>query len=107
MVIHSILVMCTYKEIETIVMPNGKTAKEVNAAVRNEVESIYRESWRQEVSVPFFDEVGNTYLANPDGSEDQVELNKATRTYRVIMQTAAPGKGRFSYLLLQRTIHMK
>ena len=93
--------MCTYKDIEHIVLPNGKTAKEINDAVRNEVESIYRDSWQKGVSVPFFDDAGNTYLANPDGSEDKVKLNRTTRTYRVLKRTAAPGKGRFSYLVSQ------
>ena len=56
--------MCKYSEIEKMVLPNGLTAKEVNDAVRREVERIYQESWLQGVSVPFFDEMGNTYLAN-------------------------------------------
>ena len=30
--------MCTYKELETIELPNGKTVKEVNDAVRREVD---------------------------------------------------------------------
>ena len=54
--------MCKYSEIERMVLPNGMTAKEVNDAVRREVERIYQESWLQGVSVPFFDEKGNTYL---------------------------------------------
>ncbi|MBR5921790.1 MAG: xenobiotic reductase B [Bacteroidales bacterium] len=92
--------MCKYKDIENIDLPNGKTTKEVNDAVRREVEQIYMDSWRQGVSVPFFDDAGNTYLANPDGSEDRVMLDRETRTYRVLQQTAAPGKGRFSYLMV-------
>lgn len=90
--------MCKYSEIEKIVLPNGMTVKEVNDAVRLEVERIYQESWFQGVSVPFFDEKGNTYLANPDGSEDMVSLNRQTRTYSVIMRTAQPGQGRYAYL---------
>ena len=77
--------MCTYKELESIVLPNGKTVKEVNDAVQHEVEKIYLESWEKGISVPFFDDDGNIYLANPDGSEDHVSLQ--------------PGKGRFSYLI--------
>lgn len=91
--------MCTYNDIENIELPNGKIAKEVNDAVRREVERIYLDSWLQGVSVPFFDDEGNTYLANPDGSEDRVSLNCETRTYRVLERTAAPGKGRFAYLV--------
>ena len=91
--------MCTYNDIENIEFPNGKTAKEVNEAVRKEVEKIYLESWSKGISVPFFDNVGNTYLANPDGSEDQVSLDIKTRTYSVLKRIAAPGKGRFAYLV--------
>ena len=92
-------IMCTYKELENIELPNGKTVKEVNKAVRREVENIYRESWQQGVSVPFFDNEGNIYLANPDGSEDRVSLDRKTRTYRVLHRTALPGKGRYSHLI--------
>ena len=91
--------MCTYKELETNELPNGKTVKEVNEAVRREVEKIYQESWKQGVSVPFFDNEGNIYLANPDGSEDRVSLDRKTRTYRVLRRTAEPGKGRYSHLI--------
>lgn len=91
--------MCKYKELENIKLPNGKTVKEVNEAVRREVEQIYSESWRQGVSVPFFDNEGNIYLANPDGSEDRVALDRKTRTYNVIHRTAQPGEGRYSYLI--------
>lgn len=91
--------MCTYNDIENVELPNGKTAKEVNDAVKHEVESIYLDSWQKGVPVPFFDDVGNTYLANPDGSEDRVTLNRKNRTYRVLRRIAAPGKGRFSYLI--------
>ena len=90
--------MCTYKELESIVLPNGKTVKEVNDAVQHEVEKIYLESWEKGISVPFFDDDGNIYLANPDGSEDHVSLDRKTRDYHVIRRTAQPGKGRFSYV---------
>ena len=91
--------MCKYSDIETIELPNSKTVKEVNDAVRVEVERIYFESWMRGVSVPFFDEDGTLYLANPDGSEDKVTLDRVTRTYHIIMRTAQPGCGRFAYLM--------
>ena len=91
--------MCQYNEIETVELPNGKTVKEVNEAVKREVERIYLESWKQGVSVPFFDEAGATYLANPDGSEDKVSLDRSTRTYNIIVRTAKPGCGRHAYLM--------
>ena len=91
--------MCTYKEIETIELPNGKTGSEANRAASREIERIYLDSWQRGVSVPFFDNAGNTYLANPDGSEDCVTLDRRTRTYKILRRTAAPGTGRYSYLI--------
>ena len=84
--------------METMLLPNGLTAKEVNEAIRREVERIYLESWLQGVSVPFFDDEGNIYLANPDGSEDRVSLDCRTRTYNILMRTAQPGQGKHAYL---------
>lgn len=91
--------MCTYKDIDKILLPNGKTASEANSNASREIEHIYLDSWQRGVSVPFFDNAGNTYLANPDGSEDRVKLDRRTRTYRILHRTAAPGKGRYSYLI--------
>ena len=94
--------MCTYKDLDHVILPNGKTAEEVNLAVSREIERIYRDSWSKGVPVPFFDNAGNTYLANPDGSEDKVRLNRKTRTYRIVKRTAEPGKGRYSHLISQK-----
>jgi len=80
--------MCTYKDIKLVELPNGKTVKEANEAMRREIDNIYLEAWKQGVSVPFFDNDGNIYLANPDGSEDHVRLDRQTRTYHVIRRTA-------------------
>lgn len=91
--------MCTYREIENVELPNGKTVKQTNEAVRSEVEKIYLEAWRQGVSVPFFDNDDNTYMANPDGSEDHVCFDRQTHTYHVIWRIAQPGEGRYSYLI--------
>ena len=71
----------------------------MNEAMRREIEKIYVESWQKGISVPFFDNEGNIYLANPDGSEDRVSLDRKTRTYRVLHRTAQPGKGRYSHLI--------
>jgi hypothetical protein len=38
-------------------------------------------------------------MANPDGSEDLIDYNDEKRSYQVISRTAAPGEGRFAYLL--------
>lgn len=91
--------MCDYSEIENIKISNGKTVKTVNENVRREVERIYLEGWTKGVSIPFWDNQGNFYLANPDGSEDLVEFNKEARTYKVIERIADKGKGRYAYLL--------
>ena len=91
--------MSTYRDIDTLQLPNGQTASEANRAASREIERIYADSWRRGVSVPFFDNEGNTYLANPDGSEDCVKLNRHSRTYHILRRTAAPGKGRYSYLI--------
>lgn len=91
--------MCKYREIEKLPLPNGKTVKQVNDEVRKEIEKIYLESWAKGISVPFWDAEGNTYLANPDGSEDKVLLNRELRKYSVIARSANPGMGRYAYLL--------
>lgn len=87
--------------MENLQLPNGKMISEANKAASLEVERIYADSWSRGVSVPFFDSKGNTYLANPDGSEDYVRLDRKSRTYHVIRRVAAPGKGRYSYLISQ------
>ena len=89
--------MCKYEEIEGWRLSNGKTIRETNNAVHDEVERIYLEAWAKGISVPYF-ENGKTYLANPDGSDDEVTFEK-TRKYTVIQQVAAPGRGKMSYLL--------
>ena len=36
--------MCTYKDIELVELPNGKTVKEANEAMRREIDKIYLEA---------------------------------------------------------------
>ena len=91
--------MCKYSEIENIKLSNGKTIKQVNDEVREEVERIYLEGWAKGIAIPFRDFKGNLYLANPDGSEDLVEFNRKKRSYIVISRVAQPGQGQFAYLL--------
>lgn len=90
--------MCKYEEIEGWRLSNGKTIREINNAVHDEVERIYLEAWSKGISVPYF-EGGKTFLANPDGSDDEVNFDIRTRQYAIIRQVAAPGKGKMSYLL--------
>lgn len=91
--------MCEYTEIEKIKLSNGKTIKEVNEEVRKEVERIYLEGWEKGVSIPFWDKEGNYYLANPDGSEDLVKYDVATRRYQILSRVSDKGKGKYAYLL--------
>jgi hypothetical protein len=78
---------------------NGKTFGEIRKDTRAAIENIYLECWAKGISVPFWDNEGNHYMANPDGSEDLINYNVETRSYKVISQAAAAGKGRFAYLL--------
>jgi hypothetical protein len=78
---------------------NGKTFGEIKKDTRAAIENRYMECWAEGVSVPFWDNQGNFYMANPDGSEDLIDYNDKNRSYQVISRTAAPGKGRFAYLL--------
>ena len=92
--------MCKYEEIEGWCLSYGKTIREINNAVHAEVERIYLEAWAKGISVPYFED-GKTYLANPDGSDDEATIDFATRKYTIIRQIAAPGKGKMGYLLQQ------
>jgi len=91
--------MCRYEDIERLRLSNGRTIMEINNAVHDEVERIYKEAWAKGVSVPYFDDQDNIILANPDGSDDEVSLNLQTRKYTVLRRLAAPGKGKMAYLL--------
>ena len=91
--------MCKYADIENIVFPNGKTVKQIDEDIDKEVERIYLEGWGKGISIPFWDNKGNFYLANPDGSEDLVFFNAKDRSYKVIARVAEKGKGRYAYLL--------
>lgn len=96
--------MCEYAEIEDIELSNGKTIKQVNEEVRKEVELIYLEGWAKGIAIPFWDNKGNHFLANPDGSEDLVEFNRKERSYKVISRVAGKGEGRYAYLLNRQRV---
>ena len=70
----------------------------INNAVHDEVERIYLEAWAKGISVPYFKN-DKIFLANPDGSDDEVTLDFNTRKYTIVRQVAAPGKGKMGYLL--------
>ena len=90
--------MCKYEEIEGWRLSNGKTIREINNAVHDEVERIYLEAWAKGISVPYFKN-DKIFLANPDGSDDEVTLDFNTRKYTIVRQVAVPGKGKMGYLL--------
>lgn len=90
--------MCKYEDIENWKLSNGKTIKEINNRVHDEVEKIYLDSWAKGVPVPYFDIEGNIFLANPDGSDDAVKYDVEKQKYKLIKRIAEPGKGRMSYL---------
>lgn len=93
--------MCKYEDIEHWKLSNGKTIMEINNAVHEEVERIYLEAWAKGISVPYFDGTGRTFLANPDGSDDEASLDAKRRTYTILRRVAEPGKGKMGYLLKQ------
>ncbi len=93
--------MCEYTEIEKMVLSNGKTVRQINTEVSKEIERIYLEGWKKGIAIPFWDNKGNFYLANPDGSEDLVDFNRKDRSYKVISRVADKGQGRYAYLLKQ------
>lgn len=91
--------MRKYEEIEGLRLPNGMTVEETNNRAHGEVERIYLGSWAKGVAVPHFDAEGNIFLANPDGSDDAVELEGCGREYKTRRRVAEAGSGRMSYLL--------
>ena len=68
--------MCKYTDIETVELPNGKTVKEVNDAVRREVERIYLESWLQGVSVPFFDDEAAQKIREEEAAQIRTDVEE-------------------------------
>ena len=90
--------MCKYEEIEGWRLSNGKTIREINNAVHDEVERIYLEAWAKGISVPYF-EGKKVFLANPDGSDDEASIDFETRKYHIIRRVAEPGRGKMAYLL--------
>lgn len=90
--------MCRYEDIEGWTLSNDKSIREINIRIHEEVEKIYLDSWSKGIAVPYFDEKGNIFLANPDGS-DAVAFDSKTREYKILKRIAAPGEGKMSYLL--------
>lgn len=66
--------------------------------MHDEVERIYLEAWAKGISVPYF-EGEKVFLANPDGSDDEVNFDMKTRKYTIVRQVASAGKGKMGYLL--------
>lgn len=85
--------MCRYEDIEGWTLSNGRSIREINIRIHDEVEKIYLDSWSKGIAVPYFDEKGNIFLANPDGSDAAVAFDSKTREYKILKRIAAPGEG--------------
>ena len=85
--------------MKNFVLDNGITSTQIHDNVKHEVERIYLESWAKGVSIPFWDDNGNFYLANPDGSEDKVNFDRKKRRITVVKRVSPAGQGRYAYLL--------
>lgn len=48
--------MCRYEDIEGWTLSNGKSIREINNRIHDEVEKIYLDSWSKGIAVPYFDE---------------------------------------------------
>ena len=79
-----------------------KTVKELNEAMAKRTEELYKEAFGKGVSLRYQDErspKANEFVqANPDGSEQLVELIEGTRTFKVIRELCPPGQGYWAYL---------
>lgn len=79
-----------------------KSTAEVNAAMAKRTEELYKEAFSKGVSLRYQDERspedGQFVQANPDGSEQLVELIPGTRTFKVLKELCPPGRGYWAYL---------
>ena len=80
-------------------LTNGKTIAQVEQEMKLGIEKLYLDAWAKGVSVPYCDEDYQLHLANPDGSDDLVDFDTETKTYKFLSRDAETGNGRFAYLL--------
>ena len=102
--------MCKYEVIEGWRLSNGKTIREINNAVHDEVERIYLEAWAKGISVPYF-EGKKVFLANSDGSDDEVTrirgMIKAVEDKKDTLNSLfknVPRDGRLHYINIPKSL---
>lgn len=79
-----------------------KNVTELNKAMAKRTEELYKEAFSKGVALHYKDEriskEGQYVQANPDGSEQLVELEPETRSYKVIRELCPAGQGFWAYL---------
>ncbi|MGJ1203833.1 hypothetical protein ACR779_03610 [Sphingobacterium lactis] len=87
-------------------MPNGSTVAETNEKTAKLTEEIHREAISRDVPMFYRDERARAtkefVRANPDGSEDLVSYDMATRSYSVLKPLLPVGKGYWSKLSITK-----
>ncbi|WP_157278554.1 hypothetical protein [Olivibacter sitiensis] len=87
-------------------MPNGLTVAETNEKTAKITEDIHREAFSMGVPMFYRDERAKApkefIRANPDGSEDLVSYDMATRSYSVLKSLLPAGKGYWSKLSIAK-----
>lgn len=85
------------------VMANGRTVAETNERTTKVTLDVYRNSFDRNIPVRYRDErtlsPDEFIQANPDGSEDLVKYNIASRSHTVIKRLVEKGKGNIYQLL--------
>ncbi len=87
-------------------MPNGSTIAQTNQKTAKHTEEIHREAFSKGVPMFYRDERAKApkefVRANPDGSEDLVTYDMATRSYSVLKSLLPAGKGYWSKLSISK-----
>ncbi|MDX3915621.1 MAG: hypothetical protein QHC79_18895 [Pseudosphingobacterium sp.] len=87
-------------------MPNGLTVAETNQKTAKLTEDIHRDAFSKGVPMFYRDERAKApkefIRANPDGSEDLVSYDLATRSYSVLKSLLPAGKGYWSKLSIAK-----
>src|SRR5690606_975293 len=87
-------------------MPSGLTVAETNEKTARLTEEIHKEAFSKGIPMFYRDERAKTpkefIRANPDGSEDLVSYDLATRSYSVLKSLLPAGKGYWSKLSIAK-----
>lgn len=87
-------------------MPNGLTVAETNEKTGKLTTEIHKEAFSKGVPMFYRDERAKApkefIRANPDGSEDLVRYDMATRSYSVLKSLLPAGKGYWSKLSIAK-----